>query len=157
MNTLASQDAQGGYTKNICKTKVTINNPNFFPFWLISMQTHPRHKRAVRGSLSLLVNSARLQKALPKLPVMPSDRLLILACRCRRCAGCHCRWHLRANLGAQLWGCPMGAGTLTLQALFFCHGEVSAVWPCPVSRVITWICATGPLWEASVDIVPPPG
>lgn len=119
MNTLASQDAQGGYTKNICKTKVTINNPNFFPFWLISMQTHPRHKRAVRGSLSLLVNSARLQKALPKLPVMPSDRLLILACRCRCCAGCHCCWHLCANLGAQLWGCPIGAGTLMLQALFF--------------------------------------
>jgi len=42
------------------------------------MQTHPRHKRAVRGSLSLLINSDRLQKALPKPPVMASDRLLIL-------------------------------------------------------------------------------
>lgn len=47
------------------------------------MQTHPHHKRAVRGSLSLFINSDWLQKVLPKPSVMPSDSVLIFARCCR--------------------------------------------------------------------------
>lgn len=90
---------------------MTINNPNLFPFWLIFMQTHPHHKRAVSGSLSLFINSDWLQKVLPKPSVMPSDSLLIFArcCRSSVTTACHYSWH---SLAPHWWvPLPAGAGS----------------------------------------------